>query len=99
MCVSFAFRYLEKIYFEVLSRLCSQVGIFLAEVLGGRKQSEGWVDSWPPGVLCEANQHLQTKIKNQANNPANNNCKAGLILMKSATYIYINQNDSCLLSL
>ena len=99
VCVSFAFRYLEKIYFEVLSRLCRQVGIFLAKVLGGRKQGEGWVYSWPPGVLCEANRHLQMKIKNQANNPAYNTCKAGLILMKSATYIYINQNDSCLLSL
>lgn len=58
---------------------------------------EGWLYFLPPGVLYEANGHLQMKIKNKANNPASDNCKAGLILMKSATYTYINQNDSLLL--
>lgn len=48
------------------------------------------------GVLYEANRQLQIKIKDQANNPASDNCKAGLILMKSATYIYINHKDACL---
>lgn len=57
---------------------------------------EGWLYFLPPGVLYEANGHLQMKIKNKANNPASDNCKAGLILMKSATYTYINQNDSLL---
>lgn len=80
-------------------RLCPQEGIPLAEVLERKKQGEGWVYFWPPGVLYEANQHLQMKIKDQANSPASDNCKAGLILMKSATYIYINHNDSCLLSM
>lgn len=80
-------------------RLYPQVGISLAEVLERRKQGEDWVYSWPPGVLYEANQHLQMKIKDQANSPASDNGKAGLILMKSATYIYINHNDSCLLSM
>lgn len=92
------FRYLEKIRFEVFSRLCPQVCISLAEVLERKKQGESWVYSLPPGVFYEANWHLQMKIKDQKNNPASDNCKAGLILMKSATYIYISHNDSCLLA-
>lgn len=92
------FRYLEKICFEVFSRLCAQVCISLAEVLERKKQGESWVYSLPPGVLYEANRHWQMKIKERTNNPASDNCTAGLILMKSATYIYISHNDSCLLA-
>lgn len=49
VCPSFAFRYLEKIYFEVFSRLCPQVGNSLAGVPERRKQESEVRVGFSPG--------------------------------------------------